>query len=94
MRAIVLPAYGPASALELRDLPEPEPGPGEVKVRVAAAGINPIDWKLRSGAYQKYAPLELPVVLGRDVSGEVVAVGASVTSPRVGARVLGFVNHG
>jgi len=78
----------------LRDVPEPSPGPGEVKVRVAAASLNPIDWKLRSGAYQAYMPLELPVIFGRDVSGEVVAVGADVTAPRIGARVLGRVNHG
>jgi NADPH:quinone reductase-like Zn-dependent oxidoreductase len=94
MRAIVLPAYGPPSALTLRELAEPTPGPYEVKVRVAAAGVNPIDWKLRSGAYHKYMPLDLPAVLGRDVSGEVVALGEGVTSPRLGARVLGFVSHG
>jgi NADPH:quinone reductase-like Zn-dependent oxidoreductase len=94
MRAIVLPEYGEASRLELRDIAEPTPGPNEIKVRVAAASLNPIDWKLRGGAYKAYMQLELPAVLGRDVSGEVVAVGPGVTSPRVGARVLGLVNHG
>ena len=93
MKAVVLPAYGEADRLELRDIPEPTPGPGEVKVRVAAASLNPIDWKLRSGAYQKYMPLELPAVLGRDASGEVVAVGPGVIAPRVGARVLGLVKQ-
>jgi NADPH:quinone reductase-like Zn-dependent oxidoreductase len=94
MRAIVLPEYGPPSALALKDVPEPQPGPGEVKVRVVAAGLNPIDWKLRSGSYKAYWPLQLPAVLGRDVSGQVVAVGSGVTSPRVGERVIGLVNHG
>lgn len=94
MQAIVLPIYGPPSAFELRDIPPPSPGPGEVQVRVAATSVNPIDWKLRSGAYQKWVPLDLPAVLGRDVAGEVVAVGADVKSLRVGARVLGLVNHG
>ena len=94
MKAIVLPEYGEASRLEVRDIAEPTPGPNEVKVRVAAAGINPIDWKLRGGAYKAFVPLELPAVLGRDVSGEVVAVGAGVTAPRVGARVVGLVNRG
>jgi NADPH:quinone reductase-like Zn-dependent oxidoreductase len=93
MKAVVLPAYGEADRLELRDIAEPTPGPGEVKVRVAAASLNPIDWKLRSGAYQKYMPLELPAVLGRDASGEVVAVGPGVRAPGVGARVLGFVKQ-
>jgi NADPH:quinone reductase-like Zn-dependent oxidoreductase len=94
MNAIVLPAYGPPSAFELRDIPAPSPGPGEIEVRVVAASVNPIDWKLRSGAYQKFVQLDLPAVLGRDVSGEVVAVGAGVTAFRVGMRVLGLVNHG
>jgi NADPH:quinone reductase-like Zn-dependent oxidoreductase len=94
MKAIVLPEYGPPSALVLRDIAEPTPGPGEIEVRVAAAGVNPIDWKLRSGAYHAYMPLELPAVLGRDVSGEVVAVGPGVTDFAVGARVLGFVTRG
>ena len=94
MKAVVLPEYGEASRLELRDIAEPTPGPNEIKVRVAAASLNPIDWKLRGGAYKAYSKLELPAVLGRDVSGEVVAVGPGVTSPRVGARVVGLVNRG
>ncbi len=94
MKAVVLPGYGGVEALELRDVLEPaEPGPGRIKVRVAAASINPIDWKLRSGAYQAYIPLELPAVLGKDASGTVVAVGPGVTAFRVGARVLGLSNR-
>ncbi|HEY2899473.1 MAG TPA: NADP-dependent oxidoreductase [Polyangia bacterium] len=94
MKAVVLPEYGEANRLEVRDLPEPTPGPNEIKVRVAAAGINPIDWKLRSGAFKAYRPLTFPAVLGRDVSGEVVAVGPGVIAFKVGTRVLGFVDHG
>ncbi|HTA18643.1 MAG TPA: NADP-dependent oxidoreductase [Polyangia bacterium] len=94
MKAVVLPEYGEASRLVLRDIAEPTPGPNEIKVRVAAASLNPIDWKLRGGAYKAYSQLELPAVLGRDVSGEIVAVGPGVTSPRVGARVVGLVNRG
>jgi NADPH:quinone reductase-like Zn-dependent oxidoreductase len=94
MKAVVLPSYGAPENLEIREIDEPTPGPSEIKVRVAAAGINPIDWKLRSGAYQKHWPLDLPTILGRDVAGEVVAVGSRVTNFKVGARVLGFVNKG
>jgi NADPH:quinone reductase-like Zn-dependent oxidoreductase len=80
--------------LELRDVPEPKPGPNEIQVRMAGASINPIDWKTRSGATRAYMPLELPAILGRDASGEVVAVGPGVTAFRVGARVLGRVTGG
>ena len=94
MKAIVLPAYGDADRLELREMPEPKPGPDEVAVRVTAASINPIDWKLRTGAMQKFMPLELPAVLGRDVAGTVAALGPGVTAFTVGARVLGLVKQG
>jgi len=94
MKAVVLPSFGHAERLELRDVAEPTPGPDELKIRVVAAGINPIDWKVRSGAVQAYFPVDLPAVLGRDVAGEVVAVGAGVTRFRVGARVCGLVQHG
>jgi NADPH:quinone reductase-like Zn-dependent oxidoreductase len=94
MKAVVLPAYGEADRLELRDLPDPAPGPNELKVRVAGASVNPIDWKLRSGALKAFVQLELPAVLGRDASGEVVEVGSEVTGFRVGMRVMGLVNHG
>lgn len=94
MKAIVLTAYGDVDKLELREVPDPRPGPGEVKVKVAAAGLNPVDWKLRSGALQKMMPLQLPAVLGRDVSGTVLEVGQGVTRFRPGDKVLGLVNGG
>lgn len=93
MRAILLTAYGDVDRLQLRDdVAEPTAGPNEIKVRMAGASINPIDWKLRSGAYHAYMPLQLPVILGRDASGTVVAVGPGVTGFAVGARVMGRVN--
>lgn len=91
MKAIVLTAYGDVDKLEPRDLPEPVTGPGEIKVRVAGASINPVDYKLRSGALKAMMPLDLPTVLGRDASGTVVEVGAGVTRFKVGDRVLGLV---
>jgi len=94
MKAIVLTAYGDVDKLVLRDVPDSKPGPSEVKVKVAAASINPVDWKLRSGALQKFMPLELPAILGRDVSGTVVEVGQGVRGFKPGDRVLGLVHHG
>ena len=78
--------------LELREVPDPKAGPNEIKVRMAGASINPIDWAVRSGAMQAYMPVELPVILGRDASGEVIEVGPGVTAFKIGARVLGRVN--
>jgi len=94
MQAIILSDYGDPNRLELRDRPEPEPGAGQIKVRVASASLNPVDWKLRSGALRKAMPLELPAILGRDAAGEVVRVGAGVTEFKEGDQVLGLVNGG
>jgi len=92
MQAVTITAYGDADRLEVTDLREPKPGPNEVKVRMAGASINPIDWKLRSGALKSLMPLVFPAVLGRDASGEVVEVGPGVTRWKVGARVMGLVS--
>jgi len=94
MKAVVLNGYGDVEQLELREVEEPTPGPRQVKVRVAGASINPIDWKIRKGEMRSLVPLELPAILGRDASGEVVAVGADVTELEVGDRVMGLVLHG
>jgi NADPH:quinone reductase-like Zn-dependent oxidoreductase len=91
MKAVVLTDYGDVDKLELRDVPEPKAGSGQIKVRVVGASINPIDWKLRSGTARARMPLELPAVLGRDASGEVVEVGQGVSAFLVGARVAGLV---
>jgi NADPH:quinone reductase-like Zn-dependent oxidoreductase len=93
MKAVVLKEYGDADKLELDEVPEPRPGPGEVLVRIAAASINPIDWKLRSGALRAFRPLPFPAILGRDASGEVVEVGPGVQGFAPGNRVLGLVQH-
>jgi len=94
MKAVVLTGYGEVENLVLRDVEEPQPGPGQIKVRVAGASINPVDWKLRRGDLRGLMPLELPTILGRDVSGEVVALGQGVSQFQVGDRVMGLVEHG
>src|SRR5580692_9117547 len=94
MKAAVLVGFGGVDQLELREVPEPKTGPGQVKVRVVATSINPIDWKLREGMKRPGMLLELPAILGRDASGEVVEVGAGVTRFGPGARVTGLVMGG
>ena len=93
MKAVILTAYGDVDKLEVRDLPDPKAGPNEIKVGMAGAGINPVDWKQRSGALAKWMPLDLPAILGRDASGVVVEVGPGVTTFKVGDRVLGRVSR-
>jgi NADPH:quinone reductase-like Zn-dependent oxidoreductase len=94
MKAIVLNEYGDSSHLKLAEIPEPKPGAGEIKVKVAAAGINPIDWKLRSGDYKAFMPVQFPFVPGVDVSGQVVELGSGVTQFKIDDRVIGFVKRG
>lgn len=91
MKAVVLERFGGPEVLRLADVPEPKAGPGALRVRVIAASVNPVDWKLRSGALQARMPLELPAILGRDAAGEVLEVGAGVRGFSPGDRVLGLV---
>lgn len=92
MKAIVLHEYGSPNKLKYEDVPDPEPGEGEVLVRLAATSINPVDYKMRSGSLQAYMPLEMPAILGRDLSGVVREVGPGVTDFHEGDRVLALGN--
>jgi NADPH:quinone reductase-like Zn-dependent oxidoreductase len=93
MKAVLLLGYGDVDQLSYQDAPMPVPGAGEVLVKTIAVSINPIDWKLRRGDLKEMMPLTFPAILGRDLSGEVVAVGEGVSSERVGERVFGLVNQ-
>jgi NADPH:quinone reductase-like Zn-dependent oxidoreductase len=90
MKAIVLHEYGGPGKLVYEDVPDPTPGEGEVLVRVAATSINPIDYKMRSGAAKERFPLEFPAILGRDVSGIVRSVGDRVSGFAPGEKVMAF----
>lgn len=93
MKAVVLTGFGGPDKLEIREIAEPSPGPGQVKIRVAATSVNPVDWKMRRGGYKRGPLPEEPIVLGRDVAGEVVEVGDGVNSFRPGDRAMGFVTR-
>jgi NADPH:quinone reductase-like Zn-dependent oxidoreductase len=92
MKAVRLHAYGGPEQLRYEDVPTPEPQPDEVLVKVAATSVNPIDWKIRSGAAKDRMPVTFPAVLGRDVAGTVVKAAANVRNPVLGQRVMGIVN--
>jgi NADPH:quinone reductase-like Zn-dependent oxidoreductase len=69
MRAVVLTGYGGVERLEPREVRRPVPGSGQLLVRVRAAGVNPIDWKIRQGRLRLLLPARFPLVLGFDVAG-------------------------
>jgi NADPH:quinone reductase-like Zn-dependent oxidoreductase len=93
MRAVVLHEYGGPKKLQFEDnVPEPRISGSTVLIGAAAASVNPIDWKVRSGTRRKDFPLSFPAILGRDVSGVVQAVGANVKHFKAGDRVLAFSN--
>ena len=71
MKAAVIRRYGPASEIEVAELPQPAAAPGKLLVRVRAASLNPLDVKLRSGSLRRVMPLKFPAVLGFDFAGEV-----------------------
>jgi enoyl reductase len=91
-RAVVYNEYGGPEVLHVVELPDPEPGPGQVRIRVRAAGVQPADTKLRSGAWQSWAPVTFPGRLGNEAAGTVDAVGSEVTDFAVGDDVLGPAN--
>jgi NADPH:quinone reductase-like Zn-dependent oxidoreductase len=89
MLALSYAKYGDPSVLELRQLPEPHAGPGEVRIAVRAAGVNPTDWKFRSGLLKDAFPMRLPAIVGFEASGVIDEVGAGVDGVRVGDEVFG-----
>ena len=96
MRAAVLTGYGGVERLELRELRRPVPGSGQLLVRVRAAGVNPIDWRIRQGRLRLLLPARFPIVLGFDVAGEVAAVGPEVADFEPGDPVYAMLDsrHG
>lgn len=91
MKAVLMHGYGGVDQLRYEDVPTPKPGPDEVLVKLAATSVNPIDWKIRSGAFR--IPMEFPVTLGRDLAGEVVEAGANVTKWKPGQKVMALGNR-
>lgn len=92
MKAIVLHAYGGPEELRYQDSEVPEFGGNEVLVRVRATSVNPVDFKIRSGAAKARMPAEFPAILGRDLAGEVVDSGRNVTGFPKGMRVMALAN--
>lgn len=93
-RAVQYTRFGGPEVLEIVEREDAEPGPGQVRLAVRAASVNPIDWKLRSGAFAGTDAPEGPVVGGQDVAGVVEALGDGVDAFAVGDEVLGQARGG
>ena len=92
MKGVLMYEYGGPEVLRYEDTDVPEYGDNEVLVRVRATSINPVDWKIRSGAAKARFPVEFPGILGRDLAGEVVAWGRNVNGFTKGMRVMALAN--
>jgi NADPH:quinone reductase-like Zn-dependent oxidoreductase len=94
MQAIQAQDYGGPEVLVLKQAPRPEPNDDQVLIRLKTAGVNPADWKYRSGIYKQFMPLTFPWTPGVEGSGIVEAVGANVTTLKKGDEVYGIVAGG
>jgi NADPH:quinone reductase-like Zn-dependent oxidoreductase len=94
MRAVAFAEYGEPDVLQVVEVEPPHPGPGQVRIAVRATGVNPIDWKARSGMLAEVMPLSFPVIDGREAAGVVDEVGEGVEDVAVGDAVFGFAVGG
>ncbi|MEU8628253.1 NADP-dependent oxidoreductase [Streptomyces sp. NPDC048669] len=89
MRKVSFAEFGGPEVLHLIDAEEPHAGPGRIRIAVRAAGVNPVDWRIREGQILGAHPVELPAGVGLDASGVVDEVGAGVEGVEAGDRVFG-----
>ena len=93
MKAMQYTAYGAADVMQMAETADPELGPGQVLVDIHAASVNPVDWKIRSGAMRQFFDVEFPVVPGRDGAGVVAAIAPDVTDVALGDEVCFIAGH-
>ena len=93
MKSAVINEYGDNSVVQYTDVDRPEPQAGEVLVKVHAAGVNPVDWKIRGGAGQRMG-MTLPIHLGSEITGIVEKLGDGVSGLKEGDAIYGIVKSG
>lgn len=93
MKAIIINEYGDNHVVQLVDAVRPEPQAGQLLVKVHAAGVNPLDWKIRDGAGQRMG-MTLPIGLGSEIAGTVEQLGEGVSDLKVGDAVFGIIRSG
>jgi NADPH:quinone reductase-like Zn-dependent oxidoreductase len=94
MKRVSYAEFGGPDVLRLEGVEEPHAGPGQVRIAVRAAGVNPVDWRIREGQFQKsqtaeHGAIELPAGVGQDASGVVDEIGEGVAGAAVGDQVFG-----
>lgn len=96
MQAVRIHRFGGPEVMAIDEIDQPTPAANEVVIKVFAASVNPVDAKMREGKYPVVTEKDLPYVLGRDVSGEIAAVGPGVTGISIGDKVFAFLSpeHG
>jgi NADPH:quinone reductase-like Zn-dependent oxidoreductase len=87
MKAFVVDRYGRKSGIRARNMPVPEPREDDVLIQIHAAGVNPLDSKIRDGEFKLILPYRLPLILGNDLAGVVVRVGSRVRQFKPGDEV-------
>jgi len=90
MRAMAIAGFGGPERLQEMSLPRPKPGRGEILIRSVAAGVNPVDWKIREGYLADVLPHDFPVILGWDVAGIVEELGEGTSRFRKGDKVFAY----
>ncbi|MGW4236102.1 NADP-dependent oxidoreductase [Streptomyces sp. NPDC004749] len=89
MKKVSFAEFGGPDVLRLGDAEEPHAGPGQIRIAVRAAGVNPVDWRIREGQILGAHPIELPSGVGQDASGVVDEVGERVEGIEAGDHVFG-----
>lgn len=93
MKAAVIQKFGKPEELKLTEVDQPSINDDQVLIRVIAAGLNPVDTKIRSGAHISCKNLQLPAILGKDMSGVIEQIGSNVTDFRIGDAVFGCIDR-
>ncbi len=92
MKAVLINKYGHNNVVEIKDVLQPKPGPSEVLIRVRAAGVNPVDWKIREGMMRTVLGEAFPMVLGRECAGEIAETGTSVKRFKKGDHIIAITD--
>jgi NADPH:quinone reductase-like Zn-dependent oxidoreductase len=93
MKAVMIKTYGGPEVLEVVDVPAPRPGPDEVVIAVVATSVNPVDWLVRDGGAKSFVKVKFPVILGCDLAGKIVELGANVKRFSIGDEVFAMMPH-